>query len=86
MTDDDRSLGQIIEQAVNDAIEKIVQEHEHGFVLKWVGIVETVGEDGTRGVWTMTSDNVKAWDTLGLLEYGKQLQNAQFIADRLDPE
>lgn len=83
MTDDD-NLGQLIEREVNAAIERIVREHEHGFVIRWVGLVETAGEDGTRGIWTMTSPDVKAWDTLGLLEYGKQLQVAQIVADRFD--
>jgi hypothetical protein len=80
----DEPDGEQIEPAPGKAIEQVIAEQERGFVLKWVAIVETCGEDGSRGVWTMTSNDVKAWDTLGLLEYGKQLQVAQVINDRLD--
>lgn len=68
------SDGEAIEAAVNEAIEKVIRDHEGGFTIRWVALVETAGPDGSRGVWTMTSPDVKAWDTLGLLEYGKQLQ------------
>lgn len=73
------SVGEDIEIAINSAIEQVIRDHEGGFTLKWVALVETVDPDGERGVWTMTSADVKAWDTLGLLEYGKQKQNAQII-------
>lgn len=76
--------GADIEAAVNEAIETVIREHEGGFTIRWVALVETAGEDGTRGIWTMTSPDVRAWDTLGLLEYGKQLQVAQIVNDRPD--
>lgn len=75
----DEADGAAIEAAVNDAIENIIRQHEGGFTIRWVAIVETAGPDGSRGVWTMTSPDVKAWDTLGLLEYGKQRQAAQIL-------
>lgn len=73
------SVGEDIETAINAAIEQVIRDHEGGFTLKWVALVETVDPDGERGVWTMTSADVKAWDTLGLLEYGRQKQNAQIM-------
>lgn len=75
MTDDDE-LGARIEAAINDAIEAVVREHEHGFVVKWVGVVETFNDEGTRGVWTMTSPAATAWDTLGLLGYASARETA----------
>lgn len=79
-------VGGDIETAVNEAIEQAVREHEGGFTIRWIAIIETAGPNGDRGVWTMTSPDVKAWDTLGLLEYGKQLQVAQVLNDRDDDD
>jgi hypothetical protein len=73
------SDGQTIETEINAAIEEIIRTHEGGFTLKWVALVETVAPDGERGVWTMTSADVKSWDTLGLLEFGRQKQIAQIL-------
>lgn len=79
MSDD---LHSAIEQAIGDAIQCAVSEHERGFVTKWVALVESVAPDGTRGLWTMTSDDVMAWDTVGMLQHGLHLQQAQTLTDR----
>lgn len=71
--------GDLIQAAINEAIETVIREHEGGFTIRWVALVETAGPDGCRGVWTMTSPDVMAWDTLGLLEYGKQMQVRQLV-------
>jgi hypothetical protein len=76
---DDQELGTLIEERVNAAIEATVGELEHGIVTKWVAIVETVNPDGERGLWTMTSNGVKAWDTVGLLQHGMHLQMRQTL-------
>lgn len=75
MTAEDHSpLGVLLEQAIGDAIDQAVGEHEGGLVTKWVALVETVAPDGSRGLWTMTSQGVMAWDTVGLLQHGLHLQ------------
>lgn len=79
VTGDADDLGVLIEQAVGRSIEAVVSEHERGFVTKWVALVESVDADGVRGLWTMTSEDVKAWDTVGLLQYGLHLQQAQIF-------
>lgn len=76
MTDD---LGPILEQSIGNAIDAAVGKHEGGFVIKWVALVESVDAEGARGLWTMTSDDVKAWDTVGLLQHGLHLQMAQTL-------
>lgn len=80
----DEDLGPILEGAVGAAIDAAVGEHERGFVTKWVALVETVAPDGTRGLWTMTSDDLKAWDTVGLLQHALHLQQAQTLAARFE--
>lgn len=83
---DERPLGQIIEQAIGDAIDSAVGQHEGGFVTKWVALVESVGPAGNRGLWTMTSDEVTAWDTVGLLQHALHMQQAQTLCADEDDE
>jgi hypothetical protein len=86
MSADEIPLGELLEQRVGQAIENAVAEHERGFVTKWVALVETVAPDGTRGLWTMTSPDVMACDTVGLLQHGLHLQQSQTLAARIDPD
>ncbi len=69
--------GEAIEQEIGKAISDVLARHEGGFVTKWVALVETVDGDGKRGLWTATSDDVMAWDTVGLLTHGLHLQQRQ---------
>lgn len=76
---DDRPLGLVLEQAIDAAIQTAVQEHEGGFVTKWLGLVESVSADGTRGLWTMASADISPWDVVGLLQHGMHLQQKQIL-------
>jgi len=52
-------------------------------VLKWVALVEVIdGDTNERGLWCLTPDGVTAWDTLGMLEYAKQLELAQTVREQ----
>lgn len=69
-----------IGEALNDAIQRVVQEHEDGFTLKWVALLETAGPDGTRGVWVLASPDIRPWDALGLIEYARLRQADQILS------
>ena len=69
-----------MEEDLNHAIAEVIQRHEDGgLVTRWVALVETIDTDGKAGLWTMTSDGLKAWDTVGILGHGLDLQRAQTI-------
>jgi hypothetical protein len=75
-----------LEQAVGEAIAAAVGSHESGFVTKWVAILETVGPDGDRGVWTCTSEDMRAYDSLGLLQYAVLKEEAALLRGDEDDE
>lgn len=85
VTEESRKLGEVIEAAIGGAIDAAVGQHEGGFVTKWVALVESVSPDGERGLWTMTSQDLKAWDTVGLLQHGLHLQLSQTLEARIAP-
>ncbi len=49
------------------------------FVNRWVALIETVDEQGRRGIWTATSEGLTAWDSLGMLEFAKQREMAETL-------
>lgn len=71
--------GDAIQDDLGAAIDRAVTDHEHGLVTRWVALVESVAPDGTRGLWTMTSRDVMAWDTVGILQHALHLQLAQTL-------
>jgi hypothetical protein len=57
---------------------------EGEMLIKWVAIVETMGNDGERGLWAVAAEEMKSWETLGFLEYGKAREYAKKITERDD--
>jgi hypothetical protein len=77
--------GPAIEADLADAISSVLAKHEQAMVLKWVALVEVMDPDGSRSLWTMTSEGVMAWDTVGLLQHGLHIQQAQTLTDHGEP-
>ncbi len=78
--DENTTVGEKIEAELHEQIQSIVAGNEPSMVLKWVCLVETMDADGVRGLWTMTSPDVQAWDTAGLLQHGLHLQQMAVLA------
>lgn len=68
---------------VNEALSTALAKHETSITTRWVTLVETIDDDGGRGLWTLADNDAKPWDVLGLLEYALTKQHAQVMADRL---
>jgi hypothetical protein len=77
VTDEDPAVD--IEAAIETAIADVMAQHDASMVTKWVALVEVIDGEG-RSLWTLTSDDVKAWDTVGLLQHGLHLQLAQTVS------
>jgi hypothetical protein len=73
------SPGERIEQRVGQAIDEAIREAERGVATKWVLLIESVNPDGERGMWTLTSPDVMAWDTGGALLHALVLQVGQVL-------
>lgn len=82
MADNAEDVYRRIEADVGDALATAVQTHEHGLVTRWICLIESIGPDGTRGLWKLTSDGVMAWDTVGILQHALHLQIARTLRAR----
>lgn len=71
---DDHELAPIrsrVESAMADAFRESDE-----MVTRWVVLVEVIDTNGERGLWTLAPDDATAWDTLGMLTYATQLEQA----------
>lgn len=66
-----------MEEQLHEAIAQVVSAQETSMVTKWVALIETIDGDGQKGLWTLTSDGVMAWDTVGMLQHGLHIQQNQ---------
>ena len=49
-------------------------------ITKWCAMVESIDANGERGLWTLTSADTYAWDVLGMLTYGMQMESLLDVA------
>lgn len=58
-----------------------------GFMAtKWAVIAEVIDENGERSLWTLAPTGQLAWDTLGLLEFARQLEQADAVSNILEAD
>lgn len=74
MDDSLADTAQSIENAISDSLGTML-------VTRWVAVIETLEEDGTRGIWVPGSDGLQAWDTIGLLDYALTRDRANVAAE-----
>lgn len=68
--------GADMRDALHAAIAEVVREKEHGLVTKWIALVESIDEDGERGIWMCASDGIKRWESLGMLQHALTIDQA----------
>lgn len=74
-----------LEDRVRDALANAFGEGGD-MLTRWVLCAEIIDENGERFVWNVTSEDARAWDTLGLLGHAVQIEQAGIVADRLAGE
>lgn len=56
---------------------------------RWVLIAEVVEPTGERVMWAQAADDQKRWETLGMIEWARQIEQAaevQAVAARADED
>jgi len=79
---DESELGKKIQDELDRVISGTVSKIEGSIVNKWIAIVEILDQDGDIALWTFVSDSTKAWDTMGMLEYGLLIQKVALEENR----
>lgn len=69
-------LNAVALQAVADLVAQVEPD---AMVTRFVLLAEIVG--GDRAVWAFVAPDQRAWDTLGLLDYGRAIEHAAIATD-----
>jgi hypothetical protein len=48
-------------------------------VTKWVALFEVIEEDGNRVLWTLSSKELKTWESLGMFMQAIHVEQAETI-------
>ena len=68
--------------AALDAVSSLIADVEPGaMVQRFVLLVEIIGDDGERAMWTLVPPDAKAWDSLGLIEHARQIEQAAAVTE-----
>lgn len=70
-------------QAVADALDAAFR-NGGDMVTRWALAAEVIDPGGERAVWVLAPDGAKAWDTLGLLAFAMQVEQAEAVRDALE--
>jgi hypothetical protein len=72
-------------EADESLIAKLIEDLSPGaFVTKFIVVAEIIETDGERAVCVTASDDLRRWDTYGLLTEALMTEKSQHIASRLE--
>ncbi len=67
---------------IGDALAQAVAG-EAEMVTRWVALIEVMDAEGDRAAYVMAPQGAKPWDTLGLLTFAIQTEQAASLDDDL---
>ncbi len=71
-------------EAVTDAITQAFRD-QGAMLTRWTLLAEVIDhEDGGRSLWVLAPPESTTWDTLGLLAFATQLEQAAAVQERLE--
>lgn len=81
MTDPDGDIAAAIQRDLQEAFGAVLARHERSMVTKWVALIETMDQDGVRGMWPLATGGMTAWDTKGMLLEALDMEQGKTLAD-----
>ena len=71
--------------AAQQAVSTVAGEYGH-MITRYILVAETMDEDGERAVLMAASPDQRAWDSIGLLGYALQLEQAGTLLEAVEGE
>jgi hypothetical protein len=70
-----------VETLLGEAISNALPE---ALITRWVTCVELIDSNGERALYLATSEDLSAWDSLGILDYAATRERAAIHRDTMD--
>lgn len=77
----DETTAQAMRTRIGDGLSAACAESGQ-MVTRWIAMIEVIDADGERSLWSLSDEDSRPWDALGLLSYGISLEHAAINADQ----
>lgn len=68
--------------AMADAVQQAIADiYEGNLVTRWIVLAEVIEPEGERALVTTRQEDMRAWDSLGMLTFAVQLEQAALTRD-----
>lgn len=61
------------------ALAEVFRKTDDSVMVKYLAVAEVIEQNGERGLWCISSPDMKKWETLGFLEYATHLELADTV-------
>lgn len=73
-----------ISDVIREALDERFPQHAPHMVAGWQLSAVVIANDGERYNWSVDPFEARIWETMGLVQYSKQLLNARIVKDVLE--
>ncbi|MGQ0575988.1 MAG: hypothetical protein ACT4RN_17535 [Pseudonocardia sp.] len=75
------AAGRLLCDRVHSAIARELHRHHDGDALvRYVAVAEVITVDGERALHSLSSPDMMVWESLGLLDYARELDRVAIVA------
>jgi hypothetical protein len=68
--DDARDLADQVQGALAD----LLHRRDNAMLTRFVVVAEVIEQEGERALWLLAPRDMKAWESIGMLEYARDLE------------
>lgn len=70
---------------VEAAVTAAFRENDE-MVSRWINVAEVIDAEGVRSVWIVTAEGQAPWDSIGLLGFAQQFEQARAVRECFDAD
>lgn len=74
-TEDDESAA-ALERRLDGALSDVFHQADGSVVNRWIVLADVLGPQGERALHVRSGPQLMSWDTLGMLEFARQAEQA----------
>ena len=70
-----------LKEAVHTDLANRIDAFDGSMLVKYCTLAEIMGSDGERALVSLASKDMKTWESLGMIEYMRQMEQAGAVID-----
>lgn len=77
----DEDAWEQLQHTLQDTLANTLHAHDGSMVTRFVVCLDVIDPEGERSLVLQCSPDMKSWDTLGMLEFARQQEQAASVRD-----